>query len=105
MKPIKVGPIIYPIEYVADLKDGDVELDGWVQYNPTVIQLAEEICEQRELTCLWHEILHAILTHSGRSNHDHGMLDALSYGIIGVLKDNPWFRERHVEETDETEQA
>lgn len=105
MNSLKVGPIIYPIEYIADLKNGDVELDGWVQYNPTVIQLEAGVCKQRELTCLWHEALHAILTQSGRSNHDHNMLDALSYGIIGVLKDNEWFRERHVEERDETEQA
>jgi hypothetical protein len=92
MRPsfVKIGGIVYAVEYVQNLRDGDAKLNGWIQYDPSTISIEATMGEQAAAQVMWHEILHGIATQAGR----HGELkeqtiDALAYGIVQVLRDNP----------------
>jgi hypothetical protein len=85
-----IGGISYKVEHVHALRDGDQILDGHIRYSPSLIQLDAGLGPQAAYVTLWHEILHALLTHAGRDNHDETQISALAYGIAQVLRDNPW---------------
>ena len=89
IESIKIGGIAYPVNIVPNLHDGDKKLDGEIYYTPPGIALAAGLGKQGERVILWHEILHGILTHSGRTDVDEGIIEALSYGIAQVIQDNP----------------
>ena len=86
---IRIGPIDYAIELVDDLKTEDDEpADGWICYVDGAIRLDTALNPQLRRVTLWHEVLHGILTQTGRQEHDEGLLDALAHGIAQVLRDN-----------------
>ncbi len=43
----------------------------------------------QKIATLWHEMFHAILHNAGHREHPEGILDALSFGVIEILRDNP----------------
>lgn len=89
-KEIKIGGVIYEIEDAANLRgDKDQQLDGWIRYGPAKILLSSEMGGQRRRVVLWHEVLHGIMTQAGYDKHDEALIDALAYGIVQVLQDNP----------------
>ena len=84
------GGIEYEVEYVPDLRDGDARLNGWIQYDPSKISIEAKLGEQMTAQVVWHEILHGIATQAGRHNElKENTIDALAYGIVQVLRDNP----------------
>jgi hypothetical protein len=92
---IKIGPIVYELVDVAGLHDQEdrCKLDGHIRYGPCIIELEKNLSPQARCQVLWHEVLHAILAHAGYQKHDDCLLDALAYGIMAVLQDNPWLVE------------
>jgi len=90
---IRIGPVDYQIVVVENLISDDQKLNGQIMYNPSVIKLDEDMGPQMTRKVLWHETLHAILTHAGIDNEPENIVDALAYGIIAILRDNPWMRE------------
>lgn len=89
---IKVGPIRYRIVEVEGLVGDQSKLDGHIVYNPSEIRLEVALGSQRKHLVLWHEVIHAILTHGGFDDHDERMTDVLATGIMSVLQDNPWLQ-------------
>ncbi len=90
MDSIKIGPMIYKIIEIADLCiDGDTMI-GSVCHTSGELLLEMRLCPQAKKVTLWHEIIHAILVTSGNvGEHDDRLVDALAYGIVSVLDDNP----------------
>ena len=87
---IKIGGIDYEVEEVQNLcaEDGIKRLNGHIIYDSCKIKLDAGLNPQVKNVCLWHEILHGILTHAGITDHDEAHIEALSYGLVQVLRDN-----------------
>jgi hypothetical protein len=91
---IKVGAIIYQIVDVPGLHNETGEkYDGHILYSKEEIRLEADLASQTKRQTLWHEVIHAILIQAGHQKHDEGQVDALAYGIMNVLQDNPWLIE------------
>lgn len=88
---IKIGAITYDVMIVYRLfGDGDKKLDGQITYSMPKIELDGNLSPVMRRQVLWHEIIHGILTQAGRQSEvSEGAVDALAYGIFGVVKDNP----------------
>lgn len=91
---VKIGPIRFKIQYIKNLRDERGSLDGWIRHHTSTISIDKSLNEQRARLVLWHEIIHAILTHGGYSDHDERMIDVLAGGVMNVLNENKWLRER-----------
>lgn len=90
VQSVKIGGIYYSVEVVPELRDGDIRLNGWIQYDLSKISLDAKMGEQMAFQTLWHEILHGIATQAGRNSElKEPMIEALAHGIVQVLKDNP----------------
>lgn len=91
LEQVKIGGITYEIRRVPDLRDEhDTKLDGLYQGGKCLISLNSDLTPQSTLQTLWHEIIHGIITHAGmRDQHDESLIEAVSYGVMQVLRDNP----------------
>ena len=87
---LRIGAIEYAVVRVKGLSVDDEPADGCLAYLECAIQLEATTAPQLSRVTLWHEILHAILAHSGRQlDHDEDEIEALAHGIVQVLRDNP----------------
>ena len=94
---IKIGAITYMIEKVSTLRDEDgAELNGSINYSKARIKVRKGLDAQIVQVVMWHETLHAILIQAGLSGLDERAIEALAYGICGVLEDNRSMRRRSV---------
>ena len=90
MEPkIKIGPITYDVVEEPGLLVNE-KFAGCIRYIDCKIAIDINMSPQAKRKTLWHEIVHAILTEAGYSKQKESMVDALTYGIMGVLLDNPW---------------
>jgi Zn-dependent peptidase ImmA (M78 family) len=91
IKSIKIGALNYEVNVVERLLgDNDKKLDGQITYAMPKIELDGNLSPVMRRQVLWHEIIHGILTQAGRQDDvSEGAVDALAYGIFGVVKDNP----------------
>lgn len=87
---IKIGPQIFVIKTKEDLRRGDEGLDGWIKFSTSEIMLETNLDAFSVKQCLWHEIVHGILTQAGIKTVPEEAVDALAYGILGVIQDNKW---------------
>ena len=92
---VKIGPMVYAVVEEKGLVDGDKsrKLDGHIRYNDCQIAVEAGMSPQAKRQTIWHEIVHGILTQAGYTKQGETMVDALAYGIMGVLQDNPWLKE------------
>jgi Zn-dependent peptidase ImmA (M78 family) len=88
---IKIGSITYEVRVIERLLgDNDKKLDGQITYSVPKIELDSNLSPVMRRQVLWHEIVHGILTQAGRQDEvSEGAVDALAYGILGVINDNP----------------
>jgi len=84
-----VGGIDYRVEIVPDLARND-GADGEIKYGPSLIRMDSGLDHQSLLVGLLHEAIHAILTQAGYTDHDEHCIGAISYGLLQILRDNPW---------------
>ena len=91
MKSVKIGPITYEVKIVKRLLDhGEEKLDGRISHKRQMIEIESGLTLTMQRQTLWHEIIHGILTQAGRHDEvSEGAVDAIAYGIFGVIKDNP----------------
>ena len=92
IETLHVGPSTFVVKRVDGLRDSESTLFGRIEYSSCEIEIENTLCPQAQYQTIWHEIVHAILVQSGRENHDEGMVNAISYGIIDVLQRNPEMR-------------
>ena len=87
---IKIGGMVYVVNRVPDLRHPDGrKLDGHILDGDCRIDLEANLPFQPEMQTIWHEVVHGILIHAGRGELKEEIIDALAYGIIQVLYDNP----------------
>lgn len=89
---IRIGGAEYSVSEVKDLRSGDTGLNGWIKFNKSEILVEAEMSDQQKRAIVWHEVVHGILEHAGHSDHKEEQICALGYGIVQVLRDNPWLR-------------
>jgi hypothetical protein len=89
---IKIGAITYDIVEEKGLTNGDkdAKLDGHIRYSECQICVEAGLAGQAKRQVIWHEVIHGILTHAGIRKHDEALVDALAYGLMDLLKNNPW---------------
>ena len=96
---VRISGIDYTVEHKDDLNDGEKVLYGQVDYGKSTIHLnSANQNHQFECVTLWHEILHAISTHTGLElggGEAEKIIDIFAHGIYQVLQDNEGlFRDR-----------
>lgn len=93
---IKIGPITYKVKMVERLVGHCSEkLDGQISYGDQTIEIESGLTAVMARQTLWHEVLHGILTQSGHHEEfSEGTVDAIAYGIFGVIQDNPGMGDR-----------
>lgn len=82
---VKIGGMTFRI-VMQDVSGTSV--DGSIIYAQSTIRIDDQATLDYRAAVLWHEMLHAILTQSGHE-HDEKLIDALAYGIVQILRDNP----------------
>ena len=91
-----VGGVVFGVEQVEGLHEEGVKLSGTIRYGDCVIRVEASDAPQSKWQTLWHEAMHALFRVSGRET-EHGVVDMLGYGVIQVLRDNPWMAQVPVE--------
>lgn len=90
---LKIGPMVYKVLLVEDLRADDGEdIFGKVVYGPCEIHLEAGNSQQVDRQTLWHEIVHIVLTQLGRRQKED-FVDSLAYSLMQVVQDNPWLAE------------
>ena len=85
---LKVGPWVYTVKIVDDLKDDDDRpCHGAVDHETLEIQLEKGMKGQRLLMTLLHEILHILDDQRGLELEEKGVC-ALEDGLTSVVLDN-----------------
>lgn len=89
---IQIGPVRFQVVTHKNLcdTDGSTRLDGHIVYSLSQIRLDDDLGPQARRQVTWHEIIHGILTQAGVKKHDEAMIEALTYGLMNVLRDNAW---------------
>lgn len=95
VETVKVGAIVYRVMEVERLVASGRKVFGEVEHAACVIRIEATNGPQTKRQTLWHEAIHLILTHAGRTkeSNDENLVDALAYGVMGVVQDNPWLAE------------
>jgi predicted metal-dependent peptidase len=65
------------------------KLDGEIDYRECQILLDVACKPQTMRVVLWHEVIHAILSHAGISEQSERLVDAIAYGVVQTIRDNP----------------
>lgn len=91
---VKIGVITHKIKVIHNLygtqEDGKTcWLSGRIKHDLALIELDDENDPQSQLVVLWHEILHGILTQAGQTEQPENLLNALSFGLVQAVRNNP----------------
>lgn len=91
---VRIGALAYAVVEVDDLEAEDGEkLLGHILHNHCEIRIDRALPDQVKVAVLWHEIIHGILEQAGVTNQKEGLVLALGYGMVELLKDNPGLAE------------
>lgn len=67
---------------------------GSIQFGQCILNVDKDMHPQVQKVVIWHEAVHAILTHAS-IDHTEQMVETLAHGIIQLLQDNPESKETH----------
>lgn len=84
---VNISGIAYDIIEVEGLCNDDGKLNGRISYSTTEISIEKKQSYQSKIITLWHEIIHALLSHAD-VEHDEKIAVVLGTGIVGVIQDN-----------------
>src|SRR5574337_721701 len=84
---VKVGPLTYQIREVDHIEDQ--KYAGMIYYTENLIEINKTTAEQHKPITVIHEIIHAIMHQAGYQEHDESVIEALSYGLLQTLRENP----------------
>lgn len=85
---IRIAGIEYAVNLVEALTDGDKRCFGVLSHKTTEIKLDAGLSDGAAYQTLWHEIVH-VLTVTGNADITEGQVEALAWGIVQVIRDNP----------------
>lgn len=93
---IKIGPMTYAVvemkneHMVGPNSEGKaIYLNGDIGYSELLIRVNANNVPDIKLATMWHEALHGILYQSGHRDHSEAHIEALTYGLISFIRDNP----------------
>lgn len=91
---IRIGCVGYAVKETEDLHSVDTAgvkqwLHGHILLADAIIKIASDQADDIKLVTLWHEILHGILNNAGQKQQPEGFIEALSFGLIQLIRDNP----------------
>lgn len=84
---VKIGAVTYDI--VRDATLGDTGYNGQIRFNRCQIAIVDGIHPTAAMQTLWHEIIHGIFHNAGIIEQPESLMEAISYGVMQVLTDNP----------------
>lgn len=84
---VRIGAIDYAI--VRDATLGDTGYSGQIRFHRCQIVIIDSIHETAAQQVLWHEIIHGIFQHAGIAEQPEQLMEAISNGVMQVLRDNP----------------
>ena len=87
---IKIGGMVFSLEEITGLHEDGTKLSGRIRYDGCVISIETGDCAQAKWQTTWHEVIHALFHQSGRREVGHDVVDMLAFGVLQVLRDNPW---------------
>lgn len=81
---------ILVVDAIARGTDGSF-LDGRITYHDAEIEIVKNLPDLFERATVLHEILHGIALHTGqlRFKQDESEINALSFALVNLLRDNP----------------
>ena len=93
-KDIKIGGIVYDIEFVNEINDDihNAEYSGRVIYKNSKIKILGSYPVERQFRTLLHEIIH-IIDEDLKIGFEENAICRLEAGLFGVLKDNNLLKE------------
>lgn len=87
-KGVKVGGLVYTVNITDTLING-MAFIGETNPELAVINIREGIDPNRQCATFIHELLHALATHLGYSEHDEKQIDEFANALYAVIVDNP----------------
>jgi len=88
-KQIKIGGLWYEVKTSDYMKSGP-NCYGEIDSLDLTINIRNNIHEEMQKQALLHEIIHGILDNAGYDEQDEKLVQAISYGLIQVITDNPY---------------
>ena len=91
---IVFGLIPYWVEYGdrAEVDPGNEGLVGHIDHRFQTIRILESLPPYQRRQTLWHEIVHQLCLERNLAL-DEDQIDALAYGLMGLVIQNPWLAE------------
>jgi len=87
---LKVCSSIYDIEYLNELKDGNENLFGDIEYGFLKIRINKKYHSERQNQAILHEAIHG-LNYEYQFNFNEKMIERLSNAFYAFLIDNKKF--------------
>jgi hypothetical protein len=85
---LKVGGLPYKVEITENISLGRANYDGEIDYQEQKIRVVPAALERMESTFL-HEVVHALFSFLGYSEHDEKKVDELANALYMLIRDNP----------------
>ena len=91
---LRIGPSDYEVKYVPELVKSGERMISCCDHACGLVEIDDCITEQEKRRGVWYAVLFILLRQAGYMNvvEMGGELEALSYGIMQVLRDNPEMR-------------
>ena len=90
MYSVKIGPFHYNIYYSANVKNDRGEaVDGYLAHDQNRITIDDGMCQEAKLQVLLHEIIHEGIEIQRGQDVGEGLIDAIAYCWIEVMRENP----------------
>ncbi len=89
---ILINSMPYQVVEEAGLRPQEEDyqrLYGYIQGDKMQISIEKNMQPQMKTAVLIHEVIHGILDQAGVSEHDEQLINILTYGFIGVMRQNP----------------
>ena len=90
---LKVGGKTYTIEITDKMFLGNANVSAEIMYNDLIIRVSPQAQQKMESDFI-HEMIHAIHSHLGYTEHDEKKIDELAQALYMVIQDNPEIFER-----------
>lgn len=90
---IKIGVIDYKVSYPEVIyEDERFKQLGRIKYDDETIEILKELKGLPQRVSFLHEVIHGIFNNAGQQEaQNEGLIEALSYGFMQVIRDNPEF--------------
>lgn len=86
---VKVVGIDYKVEYKPVVKIyGSKDYTGSCNFDESIIQILDELSDDKKEQTFIHELVHAIFKEAGYDEQDEDMVNRLGIVLYQVLKDN-----------------